>query len=207
APRVPLERINEDFGLKLSSPFFLVTYHPVTAADESPSETFHNVLTALDAFPEHQVLFTYPNSDNGGDQIIQMIEQHVAKRSGVAWAVASLGMTRYLSAVEASACVIGNSSSGIIEVPSLGVPAVNVGVRQKGRLSAESVIHVGTSATDIRSGIEQALTEEAIVLAKSACNPYGGGATSERIVDVLLSAGRLGAKVFYDIPGAGTGAH
>jgi len=205
-PRVPLATINQQFGLKLSRPFFLVTYHPVTAADEDPGDTFKNLLASLDQFPDYQVLFTFPNSDNGGDQIITMIEQYVAPRPGTAWAVPSLGLARYLSAVEDSAAVIGNSSSGIIEVPSLGIPSVNIGVRQKGRLSADSVIHVGTAVEHITQGIHQALTDEARELARSATNPYGNGDTSRRILEVLKKSDRLGAKVFYDFPGSGNGA-
>jgi len=204
-PRVPLANINQQLGLKLARPFFLVTYHPVTAADEDPGETFGNLLAALDQFPDHQVLFTYPNSDNGGDQLIKMIEQYVASRPATAWAVPSLGLARYLSAVEESAAVIGNSSSGIIEVPSLSVPGVNIGVRQKGRLSADSVIHVGTEAEDISRGIHQALGDDAKTLARSATNPYGNGDTSRRILEVLMQSSRPGAKVFYDLPKAGLG--
>lgn len=198
-PRISLETINQQLGLNLSRPFFLVTYHPVTAAEEDPEETFRNLLEAVSKFPEHQVMFTYPNSDNGGDKLIGMIERYVADHSGKAWAVPSLGLARYLSAVEASVAVIGNSSSGIIEVPSLKTPAVNVGVRQKGRLSADSVLHVGTSFDDITSGIEWALTAEAEDLSRSAANPYGDGDTSRRIMEVLMQTTRPGAKVFYDL--------
>jgi UDP-N-acetylglucosamine 2-epimerase (non-hydrolysing) len=205
-PRVPLATINEQLDLNLIRPFFLVTYHPVTVADEDPEKTFRNLLDALETFSDHQVLFTYPNSDNGGDQLITMIEQYVAAHPGVAWAVPSLGLARYLSAVEESAAVIGNSSSGVIEVPSLNTPAVNIGVRQKGRLSADSVIHVSTEASDIRLGIEQALTDEADALARTAKNPYGNGDTSGRIMDVLMQSIRPGAKVFYDFPGGQEGA-
>ncbi|MCK7547000.1 UDP-N-acetylglucosamine 2-epimerase [Marinobacter koreensis] len=198
-PRVPLETINQQLALNLCKPFFLVTYHPVTAADEDPGKTFGNILAALNEFPDHQVLFTYPNSDNGADQLIRLIEQYVTKQPGRAWAIPSLGLARYLSVVQESAAVIGNSSSGIIEVPSLGTTAVNVGVRQKGRLSADSVVHVGTRVADIKSGIQQALTTEAKQRARSAKNPYGEGDTSRKIMEVLCSLDPPDAKVFYDL--------
>lgn len=199
-PRVSLKTINEQLGLTLKKPFFLVTYHPVTAADEDGEITFNNLLEALRDFPGYQVLFTYPNSDNGGHRLIQRIESYVVEHNGSAFAAPSLGLARYLSAVAESAAVIGNSSSGIIEVPSLGAPTVNIGVRQKGRLSSRSVIHVGTSLEDIRSGITESLTEEAQERVASSPNPYGSGDTSSRIIDVLRNMEASKAKTFYDLP-------
>ncbi|CAN0586451.1 unnamed protein product, partial [Ectocarpus sp. 12 AP-2014] len=127
-PRVPLTTINQKFNLDLRQPFLLVTYHPVTAGDENSVQTFVNLLSALDEFPRHQILLTYPNSDNGGHRLIQMLEQYASERTKRVFAVPSLGMQCYLSAVDLSDAVVGNSSSRVIEVPSLKTPSVNVGV-------------------------------------------------------------------------------
>lgn len=198
-PRLSLSAINERFNLDLNQPFFLVTYHPVTAGDEDSQQTFNNLLSALDEFPDHQVLLTYPNSDNGGHRLIQRLEQHASERIGRVFAVPSLGMQCYLSAVALSDAVIGNSSSGVIEVPSLKTPAINIGIRQKGRLAADSVIHCGTTKGDIAKAITMALTPRAKQASETCENPYGGGDTSAKIVDILRRQTTSGAKAFHDI--------
>jgi UDP-hydrolysing UDP-N-acetyl-D-glucosamine 2-epimerase len=199
-PRIPLAEINEKFDLQIRQPYFLVTYHPVTVGDEDSEKTFENLLSALDEFPQHQVLLTYPNSDNGGHRLIQMLEQYASERLGKVFAVPSLGMQCYLSAVSCSDAVIGNSSSGVIEVPSLGTPSVNVGVRQKGRLAADSVIHAGTSKKELKQSIDDALSADARRISKTCENPYGNGETSEMIVEVLRSLQPSGPKQFFDLP-------
>jgi UDP-hydrolysing UDP-N-acetyl-D-glucosamine 2-epimerase len=199
-PRISLAEINEKFNLQIRQPYFLVTYHPVTVGDEDSEKTFENLLSALDEFPQHQVLLTYPNSDNGGHRLIQMLEQYASERLGKVFAVPSLGMQCYLSAVSCSDAVIGNSSSGVIEVPSLGTPSVNVGVRQKGRLAADSVIHAGTSKKEVKQSIDDALSADARRISKTCENPYGNGETSEMIVEVLRSLQPSGPKQFFDLP-------
>lgn len=198
-PRVPLAAINHKFKLDLKQPFFLVTYHPVTAGDEDSEQTFENLLTTLDEFPEYQVLLTYPNSDNGGRRLIQILEHYASERIGRVFAVPSLGMQCYLSAVALCDAVVGNSSSGVIEVPSLRTPTVNIGVRQKGRLAADSVIHSGTTREDISHAIEQTLSPRAKQVSESCDNPYGSGDTSARIVELLREQQPPGAKVFHDL--------
>lgn len=198
-PRLPVSAINQKFDLNLKQPFFLVTYHPVTAGDEDSEQTFKNLLAALDEFPGHQVLLTYPNSDNGGHRLIQLLEHYASERIGRVFAVPSLGMQCYLSAVALSEAVIGNSSSGIIEVPSLKVPTVNIGIRQKGRLAADSVIHAGTTREMIAQAIGQALSPRARQVSGNCQNPYGSGETSEKIVDVLQKQQPSGAKLFHDL--------
>lgn len=198
-PRVPLATINEKFNLNLKQPYFLVTYHPVTAGDENSEQTFQNLLAVLDEFPDHQVLLTYPNSDNGGHRLIQLLEQYAGAREGRVFAVPSLGMQCYLSAVSFSDVVVGNSSSGVIEVPSLKTPAVNIGVRQKGRLAAESVVHTGTNREELRQAINQALSPEAKQVSETCVNPYGNGETSAMIVEILQNLQPPGPKQFHDI--------
>ena len=159
------------------------------------------MLAALDEFPQHQVLLTYPNSDNGGHRLIQLLEQYASERLGKVFAVPSLGMQCYLSAVSCSDAVIGNSSSGVIEVPSLRTPSVNIGVRQKGRLAADSVIHAGTSKEEIKKSIDHALSDQALRICETCENPYGDGETSAMIIDTLQNLKTSGPKKFYDLPG------
>ncbi|MGQ7274402.1 UDP-N-acetylglucosamine 2-epimerase [Marinobacter sp. V034] len=199
-PRVTLSEINQKFNITLKQPFLLVTFHPVTAGDENSDQTLDNLLKALDEFPAHQVILTYPNSDNGGYRLIKAIERYARERASRVYAVQSLGMQCYLSAVDLSDAVIGNSSSGIIEVPSLGTPTVNIGVRQKGRLAADSVLHAGTSLENIRMAINKALSPQAQRISETCENPYGNGETSTKIVDVLREQQPFRPKVFYDIP-------
>ncbi len=126
------QELSESLNFSIDKPYFLVTYHPVTLGEEAPEESFQALLDALDTFPDHQVILTYPNADDGGRRIIPMLEEYARSNPERVLAIPSLGQVRYLSAVKHAAAVIGNSSSGIIEVPAFDVPTVNIGSRQKG---------------------------------------------------------------------------
>lgn len=182
----------------LRQPYMLVTYHPVTLADESPEESFQALLDSLDRYTDYQIILTYPNADDGGRRIIPMLEAYASLHPDRVLAIPSLGQERYLSAVKGAAVVVGNSSSGIIEVPAFDVPTVNIGERQKGRLSAKSVIDCAP--------VEQAITE-AILLAvegryktpgETISNPYGQGDTSGQIVSMLKTMQLNAMKKFQD---------
>jgi UDP-N-acetylglucosamine 2-epimerase (non-hydrolysing) len=182
----------------LNNPFFVVTYHPVTLADEDPVLSFKELLSSLDSFPTHQVILTYPNSDDGGRKIIPLLEQYSLDNPERILAIKSLGQLRYLSAIKYSAAVIGNSSSGIAEVPSFGTPTVNIGARQKGRLMAESIINCEPTQRSIKAGIDTAIT----LFMDNVVNPYGDGNSSAFIIKKLENgnSGRL-TKKFFDIVG------
>ena len=109
----------------------LVTYHPVTLGNRSPKDEIDDFLLALDAFPYIKVLFTMPNSDQGGDVIRLAIEDYCIQNSDRCSCYCSLGMRRYLSALRYVTAVVGNSSSGLLEVPSAHIPTLNIGERQK----------------------------------------------------------------------------
>jgi len=179
----------------LRKDFFVVTYHPVTLADEPPVETFRNLTQALDNYPEFDVIFTYPNADDGGRQIIPLIEQYADANENRVIAIPSLGQQRYLSAIKHASAVIGNSSSGIIEVPSFNTPTVNIGQRQLGRLAAKSVLHCECSYDAIVNAIDKAVTTE---IGENINNPYGQGNASRKIIDILKSANLNRTKTFYD---------
>jgi len=190
------EQTLSELGLHSGSKYILVTYHPVTACDEDPVATFSNILNALDIYSEFNVIFTYPNSDNGGREIIDLIELKCKNDSDRCKAFKSLGSRRYLSTVKHAAAVLGNSSSGIIEVPAVKVPVVNVGVRQYGRTCSADVIHVDDSEQAIVDGLKRALSFD---WHSNAQNPYGNGGVSEKIVKVLRGYVAAGSKKFFDI--------
>ena len=175
----------------------LVTYHPVTLENSTAEEQIKNLLSALDEYPDYKVIFTLPNSDTDGRVIIQLINEYVAKHSDRAVAYTSLGLRRYLSVLQFVKAAVGNSSSGIIEVPSFGIPTLNIGDRQRGRLAAESVVNCGTSKEDIIAGLERVLNAET----KEIHNPYEGKNTTADILQVLKTypLGGLIQKSFYNL--------
>ncbi len=181
-PRAALER---DLGFGFRKRNLLVTFHPVTL-DRAPStRQFAVLLEALAALgPGVGLLFTKPNADPEGRALIAMLEKFVRGRANAA-AFASLGHRRYLSAMAVCDAVVGNSSSGLLEAPSLRKPTVNIGSRQAGRLRARTVIDCPVEAGAIKRAIENAF---AMRVGKVA-NPYGDGHTAERIVVILKRIG------------------
>ncbi len=190
-----LAELSASLNFKLEQPYFLVTYHPVTLASEPAKASFENLLKALDAFPQHQIILTYPNADDGGREIIPLLEAYAKQQPSRVLAIPSLGQKRYLSAVKHAAAVVGNSSSGIIEVPSFKVPTVNIGERQRGRLAAESVFSCSSNTAAIietlQLGLKSNLTQ--------VVNPYGKGKASEAILKQLKVADLSVVKTFYDL--------
>jgi len=194
-----LEELCSSLKFSLKTSYVVVTYHPVTLAAEDPEETFKSLIEALDHFPEVQVIITYPNADDGGRRIIPLIEDYAAKQPSRILAIPSLGHARYLSAVKHASAVIGNSSSGIIEVPAFDVPTVNIGMRQQGRLAAKSVLHCATDAASISNTISVALKREYKDADEQILNPYGQGDASRQIIKLLKSFSFNAVKTFHDI--------
>lgn len=184
-------------SFKLEQPYVLVTYHPVTLASEPAEESFLNLLAALDEYPEFQVILTYPNADDGGRVIIPKLEAYAKKQSQRVLAIPSLGQLRYLSAVKHAAVVVGNSSSGIIEVPSFKVPTVNIGERQRGRLAAKSVFSCAADTGSIVSTLSSALDADL----SQVPNPYSKGNASGAILEQLKLADLTEVKAFHDVQG------
>lgn len=194
-----LGELSVSLDFVISEPYFLVTYHPVTLANEDPILSFKALTDAIDKFPAHQVIITYPNADDGGRKIIPLIEAYASVNSKRVLSIKSLGQTRYLTAVKYAEAVIGNSSSGIIEVPSFEVPTVNIGDRQKGRLSAASVLHCDTGAESIHEAICRAKTLKLGDDKSVYLNPYGDGNTSHRVINMIKQADLSVVKSFYDV--------
>ena len=188
-------------GFSLGDKSFIVTYHPVTLENATAAIQCQALLECLDMFPEYKVIFTLPNSDTDGRVIIQMVNDYVLKNPGRCVAYPSLGLTRYLSALKYVTAAIGNSSSGIIEVPSFGKPTLDIGDRQKGRIAAESVCHCDASKNGIMGGLKKILSVDFIQAAKSAVNPYDGGSSSVKIFNILKTVPLEGIeqKHFFDI--------
>tara|TARA_B110000879_G_scaffold211901_1_gene306068 strand:+ start:8806 stop:9960 length:1155 start_codon:yes stop_codon:yes gene_type:complete len=191
-----LEELSLSLDFELTSSFFVVTYHPETLAEEDPEVSFRELLNGLESFPEHKLLITYPNSDNGGRKIIALLEQYAKNNAERVYVTKSLGQQRYLSAIKLAAAVIGNSSSGIAEVPSFSVPTVNIGERQKGRLMAKSIINCKPKADSIAGAINVCLSTRL----KGVVNPYGAGETCNIIIKQLIERDcKKIIKQFYDI--------
>jgi UDP-N-acetylglucosamine 2-epimerase (non-hydrolysing) len=191
--------IANSLNFELCSPYFLVTYHPVTLANEDPVGSFQALLDSLDTFPEHQIIITYPNADDGGRKIIPMLEAYASQNPQRVFAIKSLGQQRYLSTVKHADVVIGNSSSGIIEVPSFDVPTVDIGMRQKGRLAAKSVIHCGVDTDSIVKAINNAKLRTYQAEDEKIINPYGAGDASSKVIQMIKSLDTDLIKIFYDI--------
>ncbi|WP_406611041.1 UDP-N-acetylglucosamine 2-epimerase [Agarivorans sp. JK6] len=194
-----VEELSESLSFSLNKPFFLVTYHPVTLGSEEPEASFCALTDALDKYPNYQVVVTYPNADDGGRRIIPLLESYAKQNQERVIAIPSLGQHRYLSAVKHAVAVIGNSSSGIIEVPAFGVPTVNIGRRQKGRLAAKSVINSLPESGAIESAINIAISRSYKKDGEVIVNPYGQGNTSAQVVEMIKSTSFKTCKAFFDI--------
>lgn len=194
-----LDELSKSLDFTINKPFFIVTYHPVTLGDETPEHSFQELLRALDEFPEHQVILTYPNADDGGRRIIPMLEEYATNNPNRVLAITSLGQVRYLSAVSHTDAVIGNSSSGIIEVPAFDVPTVNIGIRQKGRLAAKSVLNAEPNQTSISAVIKVALNRSYKSIGEQVHNPYGQGDTSAQVLKMIKTLHFEKSKTFFDL--------
>jgi len=194
------QSLEQSMGFEIGEDCILVTYHPVTMERNSAESQFGALLKAIDRVG-CRVIFTKPNSDSDGRVIIKMIDEYVAANSDKAACYTSLGYMRYLSALQFVKAVVGNSSSGILEVPSFGIPTVNIGDRQKGRLRADSVIDCNTDVDSIEKAIRDALSQEWQTIARNATNPYEQPDTVARIFEVLQQCdlSQMKQKRFYDI--------
>lgn len=195
---VPLAALESFIGLRLRSPSYLVTYHPVTLEPDGGLAAMRSMLSALDARAGF-VVITGANADPGAGAIRAALQAFADARPGRVALVESLGARRYLSLMHHVDAVVGNSSSGLLEAPAVGVPTVDIGCRQQGRLRAPSVIHCGEDEADIRRALEQAATPAHRALAARRDTPYGRPGAARRIVDILsaVETGWL-SKPFVD---------
>lgn len=202
--RIPLlskEETEQSIGFALDKNTILATYHPVTLGPDSMKRDIDDFISVLDDNKYLRIIFTMPNSDNGSEVIVDAIYKFVCNNKNRAVAFKSLGLKRYLSVMKEVGAVVGNSSSGIVEVPSFGVPTLNIGDRQKGRLAAESVVNCGTDKESIRDGLSKVLSTEFQDFCKTVENPYGKENTAEEIFKVISSypLDNIIQKHFYDL--------
>src|SRR5262249_3073334 len=183
-------------GLKPQPHNFLITFHPVTLADDSDQQC-KAMLDALAAISKVGMIFTGSNSDPGARTIDKLIESFASARQNAVF-VPSLGFERYFTALSHVDAVVGNSSSGLTEAPSFGIPTVNIGNRQKGRLRSASIIDCEPTAKDIAAAISRALTLDC----SGVRNPYGDGYAAARIVAVLKdlkNPKKMITKTFFEL--------
>lgn len=193
------EELVQQFGPAFSGHYIMVTYHPVTLELCPAAVQFENLLQIIRHHPEYNYVFTYANADPQGSVINEMIEAFIRQNRNTA-AFKSMGQIGYLSALQFAVMVLGNSSSGLIEAPSFGIPTVNIGDRQKGRIRAETVIDCGYEAEEIEAAFQIAVSDFA-KKCKLAKNPYESENTSDKILEILmqkLTDGISLKKKFYD---------
>jgi UDP-N-acetylglucosamine 2-epimerase (non-hydrolysing)/GDP/UDP-N,N'-diacetylbacillosamine 2-epimerase (hydrolysing) len=198
-PLLDRTSLEEVLGAPLGERNLLVTFHPVTLDERAGIGELEELLQALDTIPADTTVWcSKPNADTGGRAISVRLAEWAAVRPGRVHVFASLGQLRYLSLMAHADAVVGNSSSGLYEAPSFGVPTVDVGDRQRGRLAAASVIRSAPTRDAIAASISRAL---ALGRQRDVVNPYGDGDSARRIVAVLRRLGppaMLLKKVFHD---------
>jgi GDP/UDP-N,N'-diacetylbacillosamine 2-epimerase (hydrolysing) len=192
--------LEASLDFKLGKKNLLITFHPVTLEIATATDQMAELLTALGALPDTHLIFTMPNADTDGRALIHMVQQFVAQRAN-ARAYTSLGQLRYLSAVAQVDGVLGNSSSGLAEVPSFGKGTINIGDRQRGRLQADSVINCEPTRKGIEAALLQLYSATFQASLRQVRNPYGEGGASAVVVNTIkyVELGELVKKTFYDM--------
>ena len=191
--------LEASLNFKLGPKNLLITFHPVTLETATATEQMSELLAALAELDNTQLIFTMPNADTDGRVMISMVEEFVAQHTN-ACAYKSLGQLRYLSCVSHVDGVIGNSSSGLAEVPSFKKGTINIGDRQRGRLQAASVINCDPTRQSIAAAVKQLYSINFQMSLSKIRNPYGEGGASEKILQIIKSVGvgDLLKKHFYD---------
>ena len=185
--RLPLldrDELQSSIGVALGERNLLVTFHPVTLEADTATSQMQSLLTALDAFPDVNTFITMPNADTEGKGIIALINEYVAATTNAA-CFTSLGSLRYLSLMQYVDGVVGNSSSGLIEAPSMHKPTVNIGSRQSGRLRSASVIDANPTTESIIEAISKLYSADVQQRLQDSQSPYGEPGASNALVTVL----------------------
>ena len=193
--------LEASFDCKLGQKNLLITFHPVTLETATAAGQMTELLAALAELQDTQLIFTMPNADTDGRVLIRMIEQFVAQHPN-AHAYTSLGQLRYLSCIAHVDGVVGNSSSGLLEVPSFRKGTINIGDRQRGRLQAASVINCEPTRLSIAAALEKLYSANFQASLSQVRNPFGDGGASEKVVNTIKHHALDGIvkKAFYDLP-------
>ena len=195
------DQLEKSLDLKFRDRNFLITYHPLTIPLKEDSEfEIKQLIDGLSSFKDALQIFTMPNADPGNKEIFNLINDYAYRNDNV-YTFESLGQLRYLSCLSQIDAVIGNSSSGLLEVPSFRKATINIGDRQKGRLCGKSVINCSNKSSDIEKSIKKVFTKAFQNCLKEASNPYGEGGASQKIVNILENTDfdSLKRKPFFDI--------
>lgn len=194
------DELQAELGVKWQKNNFLITYHPETLLKSDVKEQMTKLFAALDRFTETQVIFTKANADAAGREINALLEEYARKRENVS-VFSSLGSLRYLSLVKAVDVVIGNSSSGLLEVPFLQRPTVNIGERQKGRLRPASVIDC--TVDNVYQAVRQALSPEHHAVVQQMRPLSSTDSPALKVIAVikewLNKSSEILVKKFYDL--------
>jgi len=193
------DEIESELGIKFKSKNLLITYHPVTLKKDESEKEFKTLLNFLREMEDTLFIFTKPNADTEGRKIIKLIEAFVKENKHKAISFTSLGQLNYLSIMQYVDAVVGNSSSGIIEAPSLKVPTINIGDRQKGRIRAKSVIDCKGTEEDIKKAFDAICDKKFKETLKKISNPYGDGNSARKIKNILKHDKISIIKKFYEI--------
>ena len=192
--------LEASIDFKLGHKNLLITFHPVTLENSTATEQMAELLEVLAGLKDTQLIFTMPNADNDGRALIKMVQKFVAQHTN-ARAFPSLGQLRYLSCIAQVDGVVGNSSSGLAEVPSFKKGTINIGDRQRGRLQAKSVINCEPTRRGIDGALKELYSTEFQMSLGQIRNPYGDPGASQKIVQVLQvsSLKDILKKSFYDL--------
>jgi len=195
-----IQELERFIGKSFLEKNILITFHPETLNAKSSHLNFKELLVAVSELKNTLLIFTQANSDPGGDKINRMIMDYVKGTKNSCF-VKSFGNNKYLSVMGFVDVVLGNSSSGIIEAPSLKTPTVNIGNRQLGRIHADSVINVNPISDEILGAINKIYSKDFLKDQKIFLNPYEKNNTSKEILKVIKSTplGKILIKDFYDI--------
>ncbi len=194
-------KFEKSINFKLKKKNVLVTFHPVTLEIKTSKKYFQELLNSIDELEDTNIIFTKANSDADGKIINQMIDKYISKNLDKSIGVASLGQLNYLSALQYVDFVIGNSSSGLLEVPSFRIGTINIGDRQNGRIKADSVVDCLPNKKSIKKAIKIVYSKKFQKFLKDVKNPYGDECASKKIIKVLKSVKleNILKKTFFDI--------
>ncbi|MGE4553640.1 MAG: UDP-N-acetylglucosamine 2-epimerase [Desulfovibrionaceae bacterium] len=187
-------------GIEPGRPYFLATFHPPTLEPGAAQGQMAELLAALEAFPDHAAVLTKAGADTEGLGLGRQLDAHAAAHPERVRVFASLGQLRYVQAMRHCAAVVGNSSSGIIEAPSLHAPTVNLGGRQLGRERAESVLDCAPERAAVVQALRTALSPEFRARARAVENPYARPGTARAILGLLKAFPGGVRKTFHDLP-------
>ena len=193
--------LSDIIGFDLTEPYYVLTYHPVTLDPNFGLAGLDNLLQILRCQDTHKIVITAPNVDYANAKIYQSLEKFVAEDTAKRKFFSSLGRVNYFNLLAGCDAVLGNSSSGLIEAPSFSVPTINIGKRQQGRVSGDTVIHVTETTESIFEGIKRLSDPDFRARLRKSFNPYGEGGSSKQIAKIVknIDLNNVVNKGFYDL--------